>query len=154
AWGEETAASSPGRFATLSDIAVTPAGGVATLDAGTGDIQVFDADGVARQQLHGLTTSASGLAAAPDGHLWVADTGGSRLLKLGPGGELGAVYTGAGGPVAALAQPIDVAITDAGAVYAVDLRSRVVRLDGEGRAVREWPVPIGLGRGGSHLAAL
>src|SRR5262249_10156394 len=46
AGGEETAASSPGRFATLSDIAVTPAGGVATLDAGTGDIQVFDADGV------------------------------------------------------------------------------------------------------------
>ena len=152
AWGEPTTVSSPGRFAMLSDVAVTPDGAVATLDAGTGDIQLFGADGTARLQLRGLTTSASGLAAGPDGSLWVADTGGSRLLRLSPQGELLAILTGAGGTLPPLAQPIDVAIDDAGAVYAVDLRSRIVRLDGEGRAAQEWPVEIGLARGGSHLA--
>ena len=63
-----------------------------------------------------------------------------------------AVHTGAGGTAPALEQPVDVAVGPDGAVYVVDLRSRVVGLDAEGRATRQWPVEIGLGRGGSHLA--
>jgi len=51
-----------------------------------------------------------------------------------------------------LEQPLDVAITPAGTIYAVDLRGRIVRFNAEGQIDREWPVPIGTARGGSRLA--
>jgi hypothetical protein len=36
-------------------------------------------------------------------------------------------------------------------VYAVDLHKRIVRFNAAGQIDQDWPVPIGIARGGSHL---
>jgi sugar lactone lactonase YvrE len=151
-WGRNASEPGPGRFGVLSDLAVAADGRVATLDQQTGDVTLFDGDGKVERYLPHLGTNASGIELDDAGAIWVADTGGSRLLVIGPDGAVSATWTGEGGGFERLEQPIDVVVDDRGVIYAVDLRRRIVRFADDGRIDAQWEVEIGLQRGGSHLA--
>jgi DNA-binding beta-propeller fold protein YncE len=130
---------------------VGPDGHVATLDVTTGDVQLFGPDGQVLVQLPGLSPNASGIALGPDGRIWVADTSRGRVLRFTPTGQPDGVFTGESAGHKHFDQPIDVAPAAGGTAYVVDLSGRVVQLDPAGKIVREWLVPAGGGRGGSHL---
>ncbi|HMA37824.1 MAG TPA: glycosyltransferase family 39 protein, partial [Chloroflexia bacterium] len=151
-WGSATTVSAPGKFGVIGDLAVTPDGQVATIDVATGDLQVFAPDGRVVRTVPGVAPNSSGLAVGPDGRFWIANTGGSRVLRFTPAGELEATITGAGGTEQPFEQPIDVAVAPDGTAYVVDLRRRIMQLDAGGRIVRHWAVDVGTARGGSHLA--
>jgi len=144
-----------GHFNQLTDLAVSPDGVLAALDGEAGDIQLFHADGqlVARLPAAQLgLRHSSGVAWGPDGSLWVADTGASRVVHLARDGTPLAAWREGSGALAPLEQPTDVAVTLDGTVYAVDLRGRIVRFNAAGQIEHEWTVPVGRARGGSHLA--
>lgn len=135
----------------LADVAVTPDGQVATLNVTTGDVEVFGPDGKPGRRLAVVATSASGLAVGPDGRIWVADTGQSRVLRFTDDGTPDGIFVGAGSANGQFEQPIDVAVAPDGTAYVVDLRHRIVRLAPDGKIAAEWKVELGLARGGSHL---
>jgi len=73
------------------------------------------------------------------GNLYVADTGGVRIVKLGPGGQL---LMQVGGPEEAIGpgQPTDVAASRQGEVYLVEALSGTVWwLDAGGDVRGRWP---------------
>lgn len=145
-WGDWTAQ------AVLADLAVTPEGQVVTLNVTTGHVEVFGPDGKPGRRLAAVATSASGIAVGPDGRIWVADTGQSRVLRFTSEGAADGIFVGAGGANRPFEQPIDVAVAPDGTAYVVDLRHRIVRLAPDGQIAAEWKVDLGLARGGSHLA--
>ncbi|MGI8589270.1 MAG: glycosyltransferase family 39 protein [Chloroflexia bacterium] len=152
-WGGATDASAAGKINLLGDLWATPDGHVLTIDSGNGDLQEFTSSGQVVQQLAGLAPASGGLAMSADGQIWVAHTGGSNVLRLGADGKVAQeLVGGADGTRARLEQPIDVVVAPDGTVYAVDMRQRIVQLNSAGQIVHEWPVEIGLQRGGSHLA--
>ncbi len=151
-WGRRASEPGPGRFGALSDLAVAADGHVATVDQQTGDVTLFDADGKVGRYLQRITSNASGIALDDAGAISVADTGNSRILRVGPDGVV-SIWTGEGGGFEPVEQPLDVVVDDQGVVYAVDLRRRIVRFAADGRIDAQWNVEIGLQRGGSHLAS-
>jgi sugar lactone lactonase YvrE len=153
-WGVE-GGDADGHFNQLTDLVVNPEGVLAALDGENGNIQLFHADGQLVTRLPAARVGlrhASGIAWGPDGSLWVADTGNSRVVHLARDGTPLAAWREGNGTLAPLEQPTDVAVTLDGTVYAVDLRGRVVRFNADGRIDREWTVPVGASRGGNHLA--
>jgi 4-amino-4-deoxy-L-arabinose transferase-like glycosyltransferase len=153
-WGVE-GGDADGHFNQLTDLVVNPEGVLAALDGENGNIQLFHADGQLVTRLPAARVGlrhASGIAWGPDGSLWVADTGNSRVVHLARDGTPLAAWREGNGTLAPLEQPTDVAVTLDGTVYAVDLRGRVVRFNAAGRIEHEWTVPVGASRGGNHLA--
>jgi 4-amino-4-deoxy-L-arabinose transferase-like glycosyltransferase/sugar lactone lactonase YvrE len=153
AWGRP--GDGEGQFATLSDIAVSGDGVIAALDAGHRDVQLFDGNGTLLAHLRndqiGISP-ASGLAWGPDGKLYIADTGGGRVLRVSRSGQPEFSMSAGDATHQALSQPVDVAVTAGGIVYAADLIGRVVRFNAAGVIDQEWKVPVGGARGGGHLA--
>jgi hypothetical protein len=153
-WGVE-GADAAGHFNLLSDVAVSADGVLAALDGENSDIQLFDTNGRLLLRLTNAQVGLShpsGLAWAPDGSIWVADTGASRVVHLARDGTVLMAWREGSGTLAPLEQPTDVAVTLDGTVYAVDLRRRIVQFDAAGRIAREWTLPAGSLRGGNHLA--
>ncbi len=147
-WGS---AKTPG-FAELGDLAVTPQGQIIALDSKTGDLQFFQPDGTLVRRLPAVAPQGNGIAVGPDGRIYIAHTGGNRVLVLQPDGSNPRALTGgADGTRGRFDQPVDVAVAPDGTVYAIDLKERIVRLDAAGQVVQEWPVQIGVARGGSRL---
>jgi sugar lactone lactonase YvrE len=152
-WDGRSSQPALGEFGVLSDLAVAADGRVAVVDQENGDVTLFDADGKVERHLPHHTTSASGIDLDHAGSIWLADTGASRILRIGPDGAVSAIWTGEGAGFERLEQPTDVVVDAQGVVYAVDLRGRIVRFAADGRIDAQWNVEIGLLRGGSHLAA-
>ncbi|HUS15074.1 MAG TPA: glycosyltransferase family 39 protein [Chloroflexia bacterium] len=152
AWGAEGTGDT--QFGAISDLAVRGDGVIAVLDAGNNDIQLFDASGTlithARNDMVGIASS-SGIAWGPEGRMYVADTAGGRILRVFPDGKPDVVFHDGDATHQPIDQPVDVAVTPDGVLYAVDLRDRIVRFNPAGQIDREWPLPIGRARGGSHM---
>jgi DNA-binding beta-propeller fold protein YncE len=151
-WGQ--AGKGAGLFDTISDLAVSPDGMIAVLDAGNNDVQMFTAAGNEALYLGGDQLGiahASGIAWGRDGKIYIADTATNRVLRVDRSGLVEATLGSGDGKHRAIEQPTDVAVTADGIVYAVDLRGRVVRFDTAGIIDQEFQVPAGSVRGGSHL---
>jgi DNA-binding beta-propeller fold protein YncE len=151
-WG--SAGAGDGAFNLIGDLAVSRDGTLAVLDADNGDIQLFTGDGTLVAHLAhdalGLAHS-SGIAWAPDGTLYVADTGMSRVAHIARNGTLLNSFRDGANGLPPLEQPVDVVVADDGRVYVADLRNRLVRLNAAGQVEHEWPLPVGGLRGGTHL---
>ncbi len=153
AWGSP--GDGDGQFANLSDIAVSGDGIIAALDAGHGDVQLFDGNGTLIAHLrHGQVglSPASGIAWGPDGRLYIADTANGRVVRVNSNGAPEFSMNAGDAMHQALSQPVDVAVTASGTIYAADLAGRVVRFNAAGVIDQEWKVPVGGARGGGHLA--
>ncbi len=85
--------------------------------------------------------------------LYVADTGGSRVVVLSTDGEVLAAWGEAGHGPGQLDQPTDVAVGPDGQVYVVDLfNQRMQYLDADGTYLGEWPIMAANTYDSPHLA--
>ncbi len=144
-------------FSRPSDLATTLDGRLAVLDGAGGDIGVLDGGGKLLTRLTRAQTgigTATGLTWAPDGSLYVADTSNGRVVHVRLDGTPPLALRQGTSGVPLPNQPLDVAVTAAGTVYAVDLLGRLVRFDDTGATAQEWKLTAGGGsRGGGRLAA-
>jgi DNA-binding beta-propeller fold protein YncE len=94
-----------------------------------------------------------GLAIDLDGNLYVADTGGCRVVKLAPTGEVVAKFGSKGTGKGQFVEPTDVVVAANGLMYVADAGNRrVVTLDAAGGYVGEWAAPQSVAYNGIHLA--
>jgi 4-amino-4-deoxy-L-arabinose transferase-like glycosyltransferase/sugar lactone lactonase YvrE len=83
----------------------------------------------------------NGLAVDATGTLYVADTGGNRLLLFGPNGQFEKVVGGAGSALGQLKQPMSVATSPDGSVLVADWENaRIERWGHDLQATNAWPI--------------
>jgi sugar lactone lactonase YvrE len=152
-WGG--AAEGSDTFNDLSDVDSSKDGEIAALDAENALVRFFDGSSkqtrLFKPESLGIT-HARGAAWSADGHLYVADTGASRVIRIDKNGTIDQVLAEGNGTIPKLDQPVDVALAPDGSVYTVDVGKRIVRFDASGVANGEWRVSMGGLRGGSKLA--
>lgn len=164
-WGRllqgEAAAALPGELGEIRDLDVAADGTVYVFDS-TGRLQVFSSEGKVLRVVDTnpfATYGPTGIAVGPDGSIYIADTGISRLLKLAPSND-GQPFSqlqgkANGTETAGLDQPVDVAVAaeDASILFAADLKDRIVQISPGDAITSSWPMLVGRDEGGSRLAA-
>jgi DNA-binding beta-propeller fold protein YncE len=116
AWGE--AGEGSGQFAEVIDLDITPEGDVAALDASRQAISFWTPDGELLDEIDDLALyHPRGLGISDDGDLFIADTGGGRILWAD---EVGLPLGSFGSPDEQFGsgQPTDVAVSADGFLYA------------------------------------
>jgi sugar lactone lactonase YvrE len=127
-------------FRELCGVA-TRGGDLYVADTWNGRVEAFTLDGAWKATARDLY-GPRGIAAAPDGSVWVTDTGNHRLVvydsNLGSPRLLGQKGPG---PLQFEA-PVGIAAGPSGLIYVCDTGNRRIQvLDREGRFVRAFPVP-------------
>jgi DNA-binding beta-propeller fold protein YncE len=116
AWGEP--GEEPGQFSEVSDIAITPEGAIAVLDAANQVISLWDETGEFLGELGRELAlyRPRGLDIGADGDLWIADTGGGRIVQADAQGRFRAAFEGPEPD----SQPTDALLGPDGLLYGVD----------------------------------
>jgi hypothetical protein len=140
---------------SVSDLEVAPDGRIWVLDATLGQIVRFEPTGggsVVAGAALGLYRPR-GLGLAPDGTLYVADTGGSRVVHVSADGALlGTIGPDVGGPER-IQQPTDVAVGQGGDLFVVNgVDGALFHLTSDGRYLTDWRVLANDTERGPHLA--
>jgi DNA-binding beta-propeller fold protein YncE len=142
------------RFEEPFDVAVGLEDQVYVLDSAARHVRAFDSDGMPLSDFASLDGmyNPRGIGVGPSGDIYVADTGGGRVLRFSGSGELLGQY-GGGGPMAGLiSQPTDVAVDSRGFLYIADPNlGRVVQLDDRGLQRQGWAIPPANTLDGPHL---
>jgi DNA-binding beta-propeller fold protein YncE len=149
AFGEEVDLQEPG------DLAVNSQGDVFVLDPLADAVLHFSGDGQFVNRLReGLQLfRPRGIGVGGADRLYIADTGGSRVVVSSATGEVLAAWGGAGAGPGQFGQPTDVAVGPNGDVYVVEpFNRRVQRLDADGAYLGEWPILAANTYDSPHLA--
>jgi streptogramin lyase len=146
----------PAQIAVPSDVEVGPDGAVWALDAMLGQVVRLDGTGNVDLTLDNRDLGLyrpRGMALAPDGTILIADTGGSRIVRLAPDGAfLASMGPDVGGPER-LRQPTDVAVGPDGDLFVVNGEGgALLRLGADGRYETHWSVLASNTERGAHLA--
>jgi len=135
---------------------VTSHGQVFVLDSEPGWIYRFAADGQPLGRFGGPEAQLfhpRGMAIDAQDNIYVADTGGCRLVKYDTDGHRLAQFGEKGSGPGQLVEPTDVAITPWGDLYVADTSNRrIQRWDNFGRYQAEWAIPLASPYNGPHLA--
>lgn len=153
AWG--TAGDGSGEFQEPFDLVVAPDGTIVVLDAAQQALQRFTAEGDFLDAFAAENTfyRPRGLGVAADGQLWIADTGGVRLVQVDPAGSLTLQVGGRDQPPVGQGQPTDVAVGPGGDLWAAEAESGLVwHLAADGTIVRSVPLNKASTLDGPHLA--
>jgi DNA-binding beta-propeller fold protein YncE len=148
-----------GEFKEIRDVAVGADGSLYVLD-GPDRVHAYGRSATLLPT-HELGINGAALATGPDGTIYVADPGRSRVVAIAKDGTAARALSGTGGANGPLAplnldQPLSVAPGPGGRggeVYALDLRGRIALLGAGGEIVREWPLPISRELDGGRIAA-
>jgi RHS repeat-associated protein len=169
------------RLSSPSDVAVGPGGALLISDTGNARIRRVDAGGTIRTVAGGgpagglgddapataaTLSSPRGIAAAPDGTIYVADSGHQRIRRIDPDGFI-VTALGGGSPAdgvgdggrpgaAALQLPVNVALAPDGTLYVADPvahRVRSVTSDGTVATAAGTGGPGATGDGGAATSA-
>ena len=142
----------PANFVEPFDVAVSAAGILHVLDADTGLISRYQADG----RFDSLLPIAADIGKRSRGididnldNVWIARTTAGRVLSIAPDGTLVRelpVWPGED------SQPVDVAVLGSGAVYVVDSgMQKLVRFNPQGQRLLAWDIPVANTIDASHL---
>ncbi|HLQ35790.1 MAG TPA: PA14 domain-containing protein [Chloroflexota bacterium] len=133
-------------FQQLAATAVAADGTVLVLDGESGVISKMSSSG---QYLGALPAGVAlyhprGLTVAPDGDVYIVDTGGSRVVHLSADGRLAGTFGMRGRGKGGLDQPTGVTVTAEGEVLVVDpVARKIVRFASSGGVGAEWPFAAG-----------
>jgi DNA-binding beta-propeller fold protein YncE len=139
--------SGQGQFQQASHIALSREGNVLVLDGETSWIQIFTPAGKPVGRIGGPEMSLyhpSGLAVGTDGTIFVVDTGGNRVLPIGPDGKARPPITSAG--KYALSQPTDIYLDPRGGLHIYQIAgaktpSLFFHLSATGELEGQWLAP-------------
>jgi len=124
------------------DVGFDPQGRVLVLDSELGWVFRYSKDGRLEATLgkQAGMYHPRGMDVGPDGTIYVAATGSSRVVALDPKGELRQVFGRPGEGPGELNQPTDVAVGLEGEVYVVDtlLNRRIQVFAADGTFLRQW----------------
>jgi len=149
AFGKEADMQEPG------DLVVDSQGDVFVLDPPADSVLRFTGDGQFASRLREALRlfRPRGIGIDRFDRLYVADTGGSRVVVASANGELLAAWGGVGAGPGQFNQPTDVAVAPDGQVYVADtFNRRVQRLDADGAYLGEWPILTANTYDSPHLA--
>jgi len=83
-----------------------------------------------------------GIAVAPDGTLYVTDTGNKRVQHFDADGRFLGVFGGPGSGEGQFSEPVGIAIDDTGNIYVADTwNRRVQKFDAQFHFIAQYPVP-------------
>lgn len=140
--------SGPGQFLQARMVRLSPQGELFVLDSEDGWIQVFTPSGTYSRRVGGPDLGfyhPAGFAIGGDRTLFVADTGGNRILPIDRDGKAGDPITAVGGE--SLSQPTDVCLDARGGLYVYqtatgpETSSVLYLLTEAGRLEQEWAAP-------------
>jgi DNA-binding beta-propeller fold protein YncE len=133
-----------GKFGEPVALAIDPTGAIHVLDAERGDVQIFGPDGQFRGRYGGdlALYRPRGLALGDDGLIYVADTGGNRVLRLDPSGELRDIVPPPPPRRPPLVEQPTAAVGSDGTIYVAEpVQQRLSRLGADGQATASpWPL--------------
>ena len=152
AWGSE--GNGPGQFKDPCGVAVGPDGSVFVADTWNHRIQKFDANGTFLLQWTAAGAGEGepkldnpsfwgprGIAVAPDGTVYVTDTGNKRVLGYASDGKRKAVWGKDGSKAGQFIEPVGIAVDAAGKVYVADTGNhRIQVFDATGKFQEEFQV--------------
>ncbi len=153
AWGSQGDGS--GQFQEPFDLVVAPDNTVVVLDATQQALQRFTTDSEFLDAFAAQNTfyRPRGLGVAADGHLWIADTGGIRLVQVDPAGSFVMQVGGRDQPPVGQGQPTDAAVGPGGDLWVAEAESGLVwHLAADGTIVRSLPLNKASTLDGPHLA--
>jgi sugar lactone lactonase YvrE len=126
---------------------------VVVLDAATADLLIYDLNGKPAPPVHLCECFfPRGMLAEADGTLWVADTGGARLVHATLDGKhLGTLGQRGSGP-GQFVEPAALWRAADGTLFVVDIgNGRVQRLSAAGQFEAEWAIGPSIARDGARL---
>jgi sugar lactone lactonase YvrE len=126
---------------------------VLVLDAATSDLLRYDRNGTPQGRIHACDCFfPRGLMADGDGTIWIADTGGGRLVHLTADAQpLGTLLTRGTGP-GQVVEPTALWQDANGALFVADVgNNRVQRLNPDGTFAAQWPIGHSIARDGARL---
>jgi sugar lactone lactonase YvrE len=110
-------------------------------DTWNGRVKAFSLDGKPRGTAGDLY-GPRGIAVAPDGRVWVSDTGNHRVVSYGPDLSEPKFYGHKGSGPDEFSSPVGIAVAPNGDVYVADTSNKRIRVLGpNGESRRNIPVP-------------
>ena len=157
-----------GQFKSLSGIAIDSTGNIYVLDSGNSDVQKFDNNGkwitsfgsAGSNKFDPLGSSTAakfdaprGIAVDKSGHVYVADTGNSRVQKFDSSGNYILSFGSPGTLPGQFDSPNSVAADSLGNVYVLDSgNDRIERFDSSGKFITAYGSLGYQGQGGKFFA--
>jgi DNA-binding beta-propeller fold protein YncE len=144
------------KFVEPFDVVIASTGDVLVLDADVGWIYRFDANGRALGRFAGPAAQfykPRGMAIDSEDNLYIADTGGARIVKLSLNGERLKVFGARGNGRGQFLEPSHVAVDAEGFVFATDVPNKRINVfHPDGRFVADFPIPLANPFNGTHMA--
>jgi 4-amino-4-deoxy-L-arabinose transferase-like glycosyltransferase len=158
-WGGPGGRNDDGRFVEAWALAIDPDGHILVLDSETGWVHVFDTNGTFLRKWGGPNLQLykpRALAVGPNGIMYIADTGGRRVLALAPDGTIQATFgdqhTGATGD-AILMEPAGLAVANDNTLLVADATAGLVRhYAADGALLELWAIGAEAATDGPRLA--
>jgi DNA-binding beta-propeller fold protein YncE len=158
-WGGPGGRNDDGRFVEAWALAIDQDGHILVLDSETGWVHVFDTNGTFLRKWGGPNLQLykpRALAVGRNGTVYIADTGGRRVLALTPDGMIQATFgdqrTGATGD-AILIEPASVAIANDNTLLVADAAAGLIRhYATDGALLELWAIGAEAAIDGPRLA--
>jgi sugar lactone lactonase YvrE len=129
-------------------------GKLLALDAATSEIISYGLDGSGGERTKLCNCFyPRGMALSNDGNLWVADTGGSKVIKVKVDGTTLATIEGKGEVLGQFVEPAGVWEAADGGLFVADVgNARVQRFDSELKPFKAWAMGTSVARDGNRIS--
>src|SRR5262249_36948683 len=131
-------------------------GKLLALDSATSELITYNLDGTGGDRTPLCTCFfARGMSVSNDGNLWVTDTGGNRVIKVGPGGRvLAKIDNGKGANPGQFTEPAGVGQASDGTLFVSDVTNdRVQSFTPDLKPLAAWPMGKSTPRDGNRVVA-